>query len=178
MHSVLWGSLQRTRNRVLRNLNTVSMHSVLWGSLQHTSRLRSCSRRSFNALCALGFSSTGQEKGTGEREWVSMHSVLWGSLQLRAVHEHLDGITFQCTLCFGVLFNMLHRGQTHTYVCFNALCALGFSSTYNGALPRSTVGVSMHSVLWGSLQHGSLFRKRFLRVSMHSVLWGSLQRQW
>jgi len=82
-----------------------------------------------------------------------MHSVLWGSLQL------------------------LNKLMVSILPCFNALCALGFSSTFRQADVRRRRKVSMHSVLWGSLQHDVEARSRACRqVSMHSVLWGSLQR--
>jgi len=107
---------------------------------------------------------------------------------------------FQCTLCFGVLFNAYRRWKIRCAGCFNALCALGFSSTSPCPTRSWGVLVSMHSVLWGSLQRGRvtnagvglefqctlcfgvLFNVSLavpsppFAVSMHSVLWGSLQR--
>jgi len=58
-----------------------------------------------------------------------MHSVLWGSLQPRFTAPPFHLIQFQCTLCFGVLFNFNHRRNHDHPSSFNALCALGFSST-------------------------------------------------
>ena len=130
---------------------------------------------SFNALCALGFSSTETTTICGKRKsfqctlcfgvlfnlgtpWcaptgrVSMHSVLWGSLQLCADVCERGGVEFQCTLCFGVLFNLKKAMAHGCRTCFNALCALGFSSTIMLSKWLSPRKVSMHSVLWGSLQ--------------------------
>jgi len=138
-------------NRTLKG-GRVSMHSVLWGSLQLILELHGGTRVSFNALCALGFSSTKMKK-------------IYAAIVL-----------FQCTLCFGVLFNVSGDGRWSPAICFNALCALGFSSTARFTSLKVTSLVSMHSVLWGSLQPSvSILSSVPVLVSMHSVLWGSLQ---
>jgi len=106
MHSVLWGSLQQRTGMATTMAMSVSMHSVLWGSLQP--ELPGLWR---------------------DQSMVSMHSVLWGSLQ-RNEPTGLGRLPkFQCTLCFGVLFNLNHVMAQSLEKSFNALCALGFSST-------------------------------------------------
>jgi len=152
MHSVLWGSLQLCKRLAKATFGLVSMHSVLWGSLQHKREFFMNLLLSFNALCALGFSST--------RCWciAARPVVCFNAL---------------CALGFSSTFSPVHGVPCSG--CFNALCALGFSSTRVGAEPMSRE-VFQCTLCFGVLfnKEGVVYRATLL-VSMHSVLWGSLQ---
>ena len=105
-----------------------------------------------------------------------MHFVLWGSLQLLAAILLTMIWLFQCTSCFGVLFNFVMAFDEALTASFNALRALGFSSTIGSRWHPGRELVSMHFVLWGSLQRRCRCIGRDApKVSMHFVLWGSLQ---
>ena len=119
---------------------------------------------SFNALRALGFSSTHGGGVGGISSNVSMHFVLWGSLQPVIIVSIITAVMFQCTSCFGVLFNWKAPALLAGCVSFNALRALGFSSTFLKMTQQLCRMVSMHFVLWGSLQPRS--PAPFLRVAL------------
>ena len=171
------------------------MHFVLWGLHQLISGNQYTGDRSFNALRALGSSST-FEFSPGSREVnVSMHFVLWGLHQLdlpgygyrefsfnalRALGSSSTRMesrcnrhnTFQCTSCFGVFINFAQGSGSGGSQSFNALRALGSSSTYWHFGLEVVDYVSMHFVLWGLHQLGCLLFARASFVSMHFVLWG------
>jgi len=58
-----------------------------------------------------------------------MHFVLWGLHQLIPVAGFGEQIAFQCTSCFGVFINDERNQIVGAGKCFNALRALGSSST-------------------------------------------------
>jgi len=129
MHFVLWGLHQRVEwlgsitgckfqctscfgvfinspaPSPLRPRTLVSMHFVLWGLHQQRIHRQQFKRNSFNALRALGSSSTTMRVKQQFLDLVSMHFVLWGLHQPRKMD-----------LCI-------------SRVSFNALRALGSSST-------------------------------------------------
>ncbi len=114
-----------------------------------------CKWGSFNALRALGSSSTWNRGIRCQIFQVSMHFVLWGLHQLTDTRIAREGYReFQCTSCFGVFINQnvfgasfgevtvsmhfvlwgLHQHTIYVIAtpvqeCFNALRALGSSST-------------------------------------------------
>ena len=126
---MLWGSLQLYKSGKVIDYGYVSMHFVLWGSLQ-----------------------LGRTQSRNQTDCVSMHFVLWGSLQPGFVRRTHQRMVFQCTSCFGVLFNIapLHKPrkmeQFQCTSCFGVL----FNVSWNGR--HHHWRVSMHFVLWGSLQ--------------------------
>ncbi len=101
------------------------MHFVLWGLHQLSTFGFVASDDRFNALRALGSSST---------------SSWWRNTLL---------FLFQCTSCFGVFINGAEETGSGHPGGFNALRALGSSSTCAALLLRSDSDVSMHFVLWG-----------------------------
>jgi len=174
MHFVLWGLHQPAKIRSLPAWNKVSMHFVLWGLHQPI----------FIGAILL-------------HQKVSMHFVLWG-LHQPFVDDGCKGdCQFQCTSCFGVFINMGVRETATMVLSFNALRALGSSSTRDNSRITGKQGgfnalralgssstrvtgvvvvcrfVSMHFVLWGLHQRKSRYCSVHReRVSMHFVLWG------
>ena len=152
-------------------------------------------RKSFNALRALGSSSTVELREgralptfqctscfgvfinivrlrvTGPTH-VSMHFVLWGLHQLTTEAHPRRMDLFQCTSCFGVFINRAVQAPRPFHLSFNALRALGSSST-TVSLGEGNVesfnalrALGSSSTLPASRsQHGD-------EVSMHFVLWG------
>ena len=130
------------------------MHFVLWG-LHQLSGIQPCrlENSSFNALRALGSSSTGCKDSIEIPSQVSMHFVLWGLHQPGNRAAASVPVTFQCTSCFGVFINQMDcgrgvaelkfqctscfgvfinpeaTGKALDNMSFNALRALGSSST-------------------------------------------------
>jgi len=128
MHFVLWGLHQQRTVVPFLGIRRVSMHFVLWGLHQHGFSEEPYLEEGFNALRALGSSST------------------------RIYNANAADYKFQCTSCFGVFINNSYERKSRTTVvsmhfvlwglhqllsefclkrqeCFNALRALGSSST-------------------------------------------------
>ena len=125
-----------------------------------------------------------------------MHFVLWGLHQLGTSAEVDWSSPFQCTSCFGVFINSSQTGTPNWVVSFNALRALGSSSTglahpehdWKKFQCTSCFGVFIntheaHRVrtmlsfnalrALGSSSTGSHRTLQWLKtVSMHFVLWG------
>ena len=183
MHFVLWGSLQLPYAAPGTNLVSVSMHFVLWGSLQRGGAGGQRFRLCFNALRALGFSSTRRQhpRPADRSGFNALRALGFSSTVGYALGDTLHG--FQCTSCFGVLFNLPAFCGKVMRPSFNALRALGFSSTTCQRETMLRIKVSMHFVLWGSLQQlgftpvflGSCFNA--LRALGFSSTWIGLTHQ-
>jgi len=134
---------------------------------------------SFNALCALGFSSTNPPAVLLDPLKVSMHSVLWGSLQ-RVVPQFSSGCVhaFQCTLCFGVLFNLIKKNRRRYVMAFQCTLCFGVLFNRHWRKRRRQKKVSMHSVLWGSLQRS--FRQCLICLALFqcTLCFGVLFNYW
>ena len=138
--------------RVARLRLRVSMHFVLWGLHQLGAGCQHSTRLCFNALRALGSSSTRCFA------WWFFGAASFNALRALGSSSTLLRSRKVIVPCFNALralgsSSTKRIAVTRSNLRFNALRALGSSSTLSFLLVTPSANVSMHFVLWGLHQH-------------------------
>ncbi len=114
MHFVLWGLHQPTQSSLGGCISRVSMHFVLWGLHQLLISTSTVDTTLFQCTSCFGvFINRKRQKGRCQMA------------------------KFQCTSCFGVFINISPAVSQEPTLSFNALRALGSSSTVWRQIPGS-----------------------------------------
>ncbi len=130
MHFVLWGTSQPNRRRFDGGL--ISGFNAL-RALGYFSTAKNGKagkkEKGFNALRALGYFSTAMSSFRQVPSFVSMHFVLWGTSQHRFDFQESTRNTVSMHFVLWGTSQLYCKHCIVSYICFNALRALGYFST-------------------------------------------------